>query len=123
MPLTWQSSLTAGRRDQLQEIKFPTECFHLTAHCHHIALLPTIRMFKRNTKDLVQLQDAIKEMEKSGSKASSIDKYKSKLQSVMMRQAGLDGVLIEEASLSRVMQFYGSLAEWTVSLLDPNSRG
>ena len=74
-------------------------------------------------KDLVQLQDAIKEMERSGSKASSIDKYKSKLQSMMMRQAGLDGVLIEEASLSRAMQFYGSLAEWTVSLLDPKSRG
>ena len=115
--------VAVGRGGGFREVKFPTECFHLTAHCHHVALLPTIRMMKRNLKELLQIQDAINEMERSETKHASIPKYKNRHQVLMMRQAGLDGVLIEQSSLSRAMQFYGSLAEWIVSILDPKTHG
>jgi ubiquitin conjugation factor E4 B len=117
----WREELM--RNDKFKEVKFPTECFHLTAHCHHVAFLPTARLFKRNVKELVQLQEDLGHMERSGTKSTSIQKYKNRLQVLMMRQAGLHAVLMDESSLSRAMQFYGSLSQWIVSLLYTDSNG
>lgn len=39
-----------------QEPKFPTECYFLTLHCHHLSVLPISRKYQRRLRATRDLQ-------------------------------------------------------------------
>ena len=95
---------------QVQEAKFHTECFYLTYRCHHLVLLPNIRRFRHNFKELMHLCGVVEDMEqRKGRDAAHLDKYKQRVKTLMMYQASMDSVVLEESSLARVLQFMGWL--------------
>ena len=103
---------------QIQEAKFPTECFYLTYQCHHLVLLPNVRRLRHNLKELLHLRSAVEEMEERKAKdAVLLDKYKQRVKTLMMYQASMESIVLEESSLARVMQFYGMSAEWLAGTL------
>lgn len=44
---------------KFQSPKFPTECFFLTAMCHHITLSPVLRRYKEVLKEIHRLKHVI----------------------------------------------------------------
>lgn len=51
-----------GKQSEWPDPKFPTECYFLTLHCHHLAILPIVRKYQRRLRALHDLQRMIKEM-------------------------------------------------------------
>lgn len=45
------------------EPKFSTECFFLTLHCHHLAILPVTRKYQRRLRAIRDLHRLITEIE------------------------------------------------------------
>ena len=48
-----------------QEPKFSTECYFLTLHCHHLAIMPIIRRYSRRLRGIRELVRMCDELERS----------------------------------------------------------
>ena len=48
---------------QMQEPKFPTECFYLTVYNHHLSILPTVRKHQRCIRAIRELTRLVEELE------------------------------------------------------------
>ena len=48
-------------------MKFPTECFFLTAHCSYVTWTPLFRRYRQNLREMGSLQQIIAELEEEGS--------------------------------------------------------
>ena len=46
-----------------QEPKFPTECYFLTLHCHHLSVLPITRKYQRRLRAIRDLNRMVEEMQ------------------------------------------------------------
>lgn len=46
-----------------QDPKFPTECFFLTLHCHHLSILPISRLYHRRLRHTRELQARVEEVQ------------------------------------------------------------
>lgn len=46
-----------------QDPKFPTECYFLTLHAHHLSVAPVARKYQRRLRELRDLQRMVDEME------------------------------------------------------------
>lgn len=44
-----------------QETKFPTQCWFLTLHCHHLSLLPALQKYQRRLRAMRDLQKLLDE--------------------------------------------------------------
>ena len=55
--------LTESSNYKWQDPKFPTECFFLTAHCHHLSVLPISRKYQRRLRAIRDLQHMIEEIQ------------------------------------------------------------
>lgn len=42
-------------------MKFPTQCWFLTLHCHHLALLPALQKYQRRLRAMRDLQKLLDE--------------------------------------------------------------
>lgn len=47
---------------KFQDPKFPTECFFLALHCHHIAIIPIMRKYTRQLRAIRELNRIIEDM-------------------------------------------------------------
>lgn len=43
------------------ETKFPTQCWFLTLHCHHLSLLPALQKYQRRLRAMRDLQKLLDE--------------------------------------------------------------
>lgn len=46
-----------------QDPKFPTECFYLTLHCHHLSIIPVTRRYQRRLRAIRDVNRMVEEME------------------------------------------------------------
>lgn len=53
-----------------QDPKFPTECFFLTLHCHHLSIIPAVRRYQRRLRAIRDLNRMVEDLENTESQWS-----------------------------------------------------
>ncbi|XP_029663041.1 ubiquitin conjugation factor E4 B-like [Formica exsecta] len=121
----WQKHLDSTHK--WTEPKFQTQCWFLTLHCHHIALLPALQNYRRKLYASENLQKMLDELQatesqwKDGPLAEHnkdlIKQWKRQLEQLVAFKLCAEVALIEPIFLRRCLGFYISVAEFLLSLL------
>lgn len=127
----WQKSLE--KTHKWSEAKFPTQCWFLTLHCHHIALLPALQKYQRKLRALRDLQKMLDELQATEPQWKDtpfaehnkdlIKQWKQQLKRLVKSKSCADAGLIDPVLLRRCLEFYMSVAEILLSLLTETSPG
>ncbi|XP_011502068.1 PREDICTED: ubiquitin conjugation factor E4 B [Ceratosolen solmsi marchali] len=107
--------------------KFPTQCWFLTLHCHHIALIPALQKYQKKLRTLRDLQKMIDDLQATESQWKDtmhdmpnkelIKKWKYQLKRLGKAKACADAGLVDPLLLRRSLHFYTSVAEVMLKLL------
>lgn len=121
----WQKSLE--KTHKWTEAKFPTQCWFLTLHCHHIALLPALQKYQRKLRALRDLQKMLDELQNTEPQWKDtpfaehnrdlIKQWKQQLKRLVKSKLCADAGLIDPVLLRRCLHFYISVAEVLLGLL------
>ncbi|ELT92164.1 hypothetical protein CAPTEDRAFT_182882 [Capitella teleta] len=128
---TWLNG--PGKQSEWPDPKFPTECYFLTLHCHHLAILPIVRKYQRRLRALHDLQRMIKEMASTEAQWGTLPvaarnrellkRWKSQLKRLQKAKMCAEAGLLEEWQLRKCLQFYSTTAQMLLRILDPDGRG
>lgn len=109
------------------EAKFPTQCWFLTLHCHHVALLPALQKYQRKLRALRDLQKMLDELQAtesqwkdapfSGRNKELIKRWKQQLKRLGKSKSCADAGLVDPVLLRRSLHFYASVAAILLGLL------
>ncbi|PNF25093.1 hypothetical protein B7P43_G02009 [Cryptotermes secundus] len=123
----WLDDLNRSLIHKWKEPKFPTHCWFLTLHCHHLALLPACHKYQRRLRALRDLQKLVdemqateaqwKEMHFAARNKELLKQWKQQIKKLNRSKACADTGLLNEALLRRSLQFYTSVAEFLLGLL------
>ncbi|XP_066992504.2 ubiquitin conjugation factor E4 B isoform X2 [Anabrus simplex] len=126
---SWLDDLNRSLVHKWKEPKFPTQCWFLTLHCHHLALLPACQNYQRRIRALRDLQKLVDEMQATepqwrelhlaSRNKELIKRWKQQIRRLNRSKACDDAGLLDEALLRRSLQFYTSVAEFLLGLLIP----
>ena len=115
------------------DAKFPTQCWFLTLHCHHVALLPALQKYERRIRSLRELQKMLDELVatepqwKDAAFAAHnkelIKRWKQQLKRMIRSKSCADAGLIDPVLLRRSLHFYTSVAEVLLGLLTGTTPG
>ncbi|XP_012285979.1 ubiquitin conjugation factor E4 B [Orussus abietinus] len=122
---TWLEKME--RSQKWTEAKFPTQCWFLTLHCHHVALLPALHKYQRKLRALRDLQKMLDELQATESQwkdapfASQnkelLRRWKQQLKRLGKSKSCADAGLVDPVLLRRCLHFYTSVAEVLLGLL------
>uniref|UniRef100_A0AAY5EBP7 Ubiquitin conjugation factor E4 B n=1 Tax=Electrophorus electricus TaxID=8005 RepID=A0AAY5EBP7_ELEEL len=111
------------------EPKFPTECFFLTLHAHHLSILPGCRRYIRRLRAIRDLNRTVEELKNSESQwkdsplasrhREMLKRCKTQLKKLVRSKACSDAGLLDESLLRRCLQFYGMLIQLLLRMADP----
>ncbi|XP_029434109.1 ubiquitin conjugation factor E4 B isoform X2 [Rhinatrema bivittatum] len=126
--VSWVAELSA---DPLlfSEPKFPTECFFLTLHTHHLAILPSCRRYIRRLRAIRELNRTVEELKNNESQwkdsplatrhREMLKRCKTQLKKLVRCKACADAGLLDENFLRRCLSFYGMVIQLILHILDP----
>lgn len=110
-----------------QEPKFPTECFFLALHCHHLSIIPAIRRYTRRIRairDLHRLAEEIRSAEPVWRNLPTaernrrlVKKCKMQAKKLAKGKACADAGLLDPILLRRCLQFYNMVMALVVKLI------
>ncbi|XP_075218617.1 ubiquitination factor E4B [Lycorma delicatula] len=128
----WVDELNKNQRSW-KEPKFPTQCWFLTLHCHHLALIPACHKYKRRVRALRDLQKLIDEMQSTESQWKTlpfaarnkelIKRWKQQIKKLTRSKACADAGLLDQNLMRRALQFYTTVAEFLLSVLTDSPVG
>uniref|UniRef100_T1ISF9 Ubiquitin conjugation factor E4 B n=1 Tax=Strigamia maritima TaxID=126957 RepID=T1ISF9_STRMM len=128
---TWMEELNSNKAHAWQEPKFPTECFFITLHCHHLSIIPACRKYQRRLRAIRDLQRVIDELAGSESQWKDlplaarnrelIKKWKAQVKKLSKSKACADAGLLDETLLRRCLQFYSTSVSMLIKLVSPGS--
>ncbi|XP_061422264.1 ubiquitin conjugation factor E4 B isoform X4 [Lethenteron reissneri] len=108
------------------DVKFPTECFFLTLHCHHLSILPACRRYTRRLREIRDLNRSLEELKSKEEETPStgrhrelLKRFKARLRRLVRAKACADVVLLDENLLRRCLHFYGSMVCLLFRIVDP----
>ncbi|XP_041377968.1 ubiquitin conjugation factor E4 B-like [Gigantopelta aegis] len=130
----WISELKKSKKPPWhQDIKFPTECFFLTLHCHHLSITPIIRKYQRRLRAIRDLNRMVDELESAesqwkilstaGRNKELIKKWKSQLQRLQKGKLCADAGVLDHTMLRRCLHFYTQVAHFILRAADPQNHG
>ncbi|KAK7093486.1 ubiquitin conjugation factor E4 B-like isoform X2 [Littorina saxatilis] len=99
------------------EINFSSECFYLTLHCHHLAIIPIMRKYQRRIRAIRDLQRMIDEME------GNHPQWKSQVQRLQKGKLCADAGVLDQTMMCRVLKFYTQVAQFLLRAADPKNKG
>ncbi|KAI4456816.1 ubiquitination factor e4 [Holotrichia oblita] len=109
------------------EPKFPTQCWFLTLHCHHLSLLPAIQKYQRRLRIIRELQKLLDETVAAEPQWRStplatrnkhlIKRWKHQLKKLNKSKACADAGLLDKNLIRRSLGFYTSVSEFLLSAL------
>lgn len=127
----WQKNLE--KTHKWSEAKFPTQCWFLTLHCHHIALIPALQKYQRKLRALRDLQKMLDELQATEPQWKDspfaehnkdlIKQWKQQLKRLVKSKLCADAGLIDPVFLRRCLHFYISVADVLLSLLTQTPPG
>ncbi|MGH0122397.1 UNVERIFIED_CONTAM: hypothetical protein FKN15_014828 [Acipenser sinensis] len=111
------------------EPKFPTECFFLTLHAHHLSILPGCRRYIRRLRAIRDLNRTVEELKNSENQwkdsplatrhREMLKRCKTQLKKLVRCKACADAGLLDENLLRRCLQFYGMVIQLILHIVDP----
>uniref|UniRef100_A0A8C9WW91 Ubiquitin conjugation factor E4 B n=1 Tax=Sander lucioperca TaxID=283035 RepID=A0A8C9WW91_SANLU len=106
---------------KFSEPKFPTECFFLTLHTHHLSILPGCRRYIRRLRAIRELNRTVEELKNSESQwkdsplasrhREMLKRCKTQLKKLVRAKACADVGLLDENLLRRCLQFYSTVIQ------------
>ncbi|XP_063243821.1 ubiquitin conjugation factor E4 B [Bacillus rossius redtenbacheri] len=125
----WLEDLNHSLTHKWREPKFPTQCWFLTLHCHHLALLPACLKYQRRLRALRDLHKLVEEMQATeaqwkdspyaGRNKDLVKRWRQQIKKLNRSKACADAGLLDEALLQRSLVFYTSVAEFLLSIVAP----
>ncbi|XP_076789842.1 ubiquitin conjugation factor E4 B isoform X1 [Arvicanthis niloticus] len=125
---TWLTELY-GDQPPFSEPKFPTECFFLTLHAHHLSILPSCRRYIRRLRAIRELNRTVEDLKNNESQwkdsplatrhREMLKRCKTQLKKLVRCKACADAGLLDESFLRRCLNFYGLLIQLMLRILDP----
>lgn len=107
--------------------KFTTQCWFLTLHCHHIALIPALQKYQKKLKTLRELQKVLDELQATETQwkdtphaaqnKEMMKRWKHQVKRLEKSKLCADAGLNDPNLLRRSLNFYSSVAEVTLRLL------
>ncbi|XP_072512676.1 ubiquitin conjugation factor E4 B isoform X2 [Salminus brasiliensis] len=114
---------------KFSEPKFPTECFFLTLHAHHLSILPGCRRYIRRLRAIRDLNRTVEELKNSESQwkdsplasrhREMLKRCKTQLKKLVRSKACADAGLLDENLLRRCLQFYSVVIQLILRMVDP----
>uniref|UniRef100_A0A8C4QCV9 Ubiquitin conjugation factor E4 B n=1 Tax=Eptatretus burgeri TaxID=7764 RepID=A0A8C4QCV9_EPTBU len=111
------------------EVKFPTKCFFLTLHCHHLSVLPACRRYTRRLREIRDLNRSLEQLKPKEAESKDtpatfrhkelLRRLKTRLKKQVRAKAAADTVLLDEAFLRRCLHFYGGFICRLFTIVDP----
>ncbi|XP_046429762.1 ubiquitin conjugation factor E4 B [Neodiprion fabricii] len=127
----WLASLESTHK--WTEAKFPTQCWFLTLHCHHLALLPALQKYQRRLRALRELQKMLDELQATepqwkdapfaAHNKELMKRWKQQLKRLGRSKSSADAGLIDQVLLRRSLHFYTSVADVLLGLLTQRPAG
>uniref|UniRef100_A0A673US98 Ubiquitin conjugation factor E4 n=1 Tax=Suricata suricatta TaxID=37032 RepID=A0A673US98_SURSU len=118
-----------GDQPPFSEPKFPTECFFLTLHAHHLSVLPSCRRYIRRLRAIRELNRTVEDLKNNESQwkdsplatrhREMLKRCKTQLKKLVRCKACADAGLLDESFLRRCLNFYGLLIQLLLRILDP----
>uniref|UniRef100_A0A667X1N0 Ubiquitin conjugation factor E4 B n=1 Tax=Myripristis murdjan TaxID=586833 RepID=A0A667X1N0_9TELE len=115
--------------NKFSEPKFPTECFFLTLHTHHLSILPGCRRYIRRLRAIRELNRTVEELKNSESQwkdsplasrhREMLKRCKTQLKKLVRAKACADAGLLDENLLRRCLQFYSTVIQLILRMVDP----
>ncbi|POI35250.1 hypothetical protein CIB84_000998 [Bambusicola thoracicus] len=109
--------------------KFPTECFFLTLHAHHLSILPSCRRYIRRLRAIRELNRTVEDLKNNESQwkdsplatrhREMLKRCKTQLKKLVRCKACADAGLLDENFLRRCLNFYGMVIQLMLRILDP----
>ncbi|XP_075046360.1 ubiquitin conjugation factor E4 B isoform X2 [Mixophyes fleayi] len=125
---SWMSELSQDP-SSFSEPKFPTECFFLTLHAHHLAILPSCRRYIRRLRAIRELNRTVEELKNNESQwkdsplsarhREMLKRCKTQLKKLVRCKACADAGLLDENFLRKCLNFYGMVIQLLLRLMDP----
>ncbi|KAK3104970.1 hypothetical protein FSP39_014399 [Pinctada imbricata] len=129
----WIAQLKKQSSPPWQDPKFPTECFFLTLHCHHLSIIPSTRRYQRRLRAIRDLNHMVEELEAAEPQWSllpnasrnkeMLKKWKSQVQRLQKSKLCADAAILDESLLRRCLQFYSAVSEYLLRVSDPVNQG
>ncbi|MEE6485168.1 hypothetical protein FKM82_014189 [Ascaphus truei] len=126
---SWMSDLNQDP-SVFSEPKFPTECFFLTLHAHHLAILPSCRRYIRRLRAIRELNRTVEELKNNESQwkdsplaarhREMLKRCKTQLKKLVRCKACGDAGLLDESFLRRCLNFYGMVIQLILRIMDPS---
>ncbi|KAE8293330.1 Ubiquitin conjugation factor E4 B [Larimichthys crocea] len=114
---------------KFSEPKFPTECFFLTLHTHHLSILSCCRRYIRRLRAIRELNRTVEELKNSESQwkdsplasrhREMLKRCKTQLKKLVRAKACADVGLLDENLLRRCLQFYSTVIQLILRMVDP----
>jgi len=110
----WLSELTSSENHRWPEPKFPTQCFFLALHCHHLSVIPCQRKYTRRIRAIREINRYIEDLNQSPQiVVPQVDKREKRLREQVKKlqkakQCAESG-LVDEKLLGRSLCFYNQL--------------
>ncbi|XP_054632999.1 ubiquitin conjugation factor E4 B isoform X2 [Dunckerocampus dactyliophorus] len=114
---------------KFSEPKFPTECFFLTLHTHHLSILPGCRRYIRRLRAIRELNRTVEELKNSEGQwkdsplasrhREMLKRCKTQLKKLVRAKACADVGLLDENLLRRSLQFYSTVIQLILRMVDP----
>ncbi|KPP72644.1 ubiquitin conjugation factor E4 B-like, partial [Scleropages formosus] len=114
---------------KFSEPKFPTECFFLTLHAHHLSILPCCRRYIRRLRAIRELNRTVEELKNSENQwkdsplaprhREMLKRCKAQLKKLVRCKACADVGLLDENLLRRCLQFYSMVIQLVLRIVDP----
>ncbi|XP_033924013.1 ubiquitin conjugation factor E4 B isoform X2 [Melopsittacus undulatus] len=111
------------------EPKFPTECFFLTLHAHHLSILPSCRRYIRRLRAIRELNRTVEDLKNNESQwkdsplatrhREMLKRCKTQLKKLVRCKACADAGLLDENFLRRCLNFYSMVIQLMLRILDP----
>uniref|UniRef100_A0A8C1Q8G3 Ubiquitin conjugation factor E4 B n=1 Tax=Cyprinus carpio TaxID=7962 RepID=A0A8C1Q8G3_CYPCA len=114
---------------KFSEPKFPTECFFLTLHAHHLSILPCCRRYIRRLRAIRDLNRTVEELKNSENQwkdsplasrhREMLKRCKTQLKKLVRSKACADAGLLDENLLRRCLQFFSMVIQLILRMVEP----
>ncbi|XP_026092647.1 ubiquitin conjugation factor E4 B-like isoform X2 [Carassius auratus] len=118
---------------KFSEPKFPTECFFLTLHAHHLSILPCCRRYIRRLRAIRDLNRTVEELKNSENQwkdsplasrhREMLKRCKTQLKKLVRSKACADAGLLDENLLRRCLQFFSMVIQLILRMVEPDYPG
>lgn len=128
----WTDKLASDPGHKWQDPKFPTECFFLTLHCHHLSIIPIVHKYQRVLRAVREYQHLIDELEKSESvwtgtaaerqNQTLLKRWKLDVKRYQKCKLCMDVAILDPLLLTRCFNFYNQVAQLILGIVAPDAK-